>query len=125
MASILPFNQIVAGSTTITKADFVFGSGSAKFSGEDSAVTAANGLIHNFRSAEMIDASAELRGDQTAIDTGHPGTGAFAPVTAQVIKLQYQPAVGAAVDIAEINGTLSIEYDFSSGKSSCAIKGSV
>lgn len=130
MATILPFNQIKIGNTVVASpALFVAGSGSVTLNGEDQGVTTADGLVHNIRSALTVEASAELKGDQTALDTAYPatgGTGATAPALPQTIKLQYQgPSPAAAVDIATIEGIISVEHDFGSSKSSVSIKGSL
>ena len=128
MSLVLPFNQIKIGSSIVAGPDaFAYGSGNYSRKGEDSAVTTADARIHNMRSAQTHDGSCELRGDQTAIDTGYPGTSAPWPVLGGTITLQLVATRGAeGVDVAVINnGIISCEYDTKSGTTKVQIKGTV
>lgn len=73
MACTFPFNQVKRGSAVlIPPAAFVYGSGSISVKGDDSAVTTADGLIHNYRNAITPEASCEARGDYRSLDTAAP-----------------------------------------------------
>ena len=74
MAPVLPFDNASFGSTTVTAALFVNGSGTITLKGEDTATTTADNRIHNDRIAENFEASCELFGDQTSLDSA-AGTG--------------------------------------------------
>ncbi len=67
--SQLPFDNAVFGSTAVPATAFVHGSGSISLKGEDTATTTADGRIHNDRIAENYEASCELYGDQTSLDS--------------------------------------------------------
>jgi len=71
MASVLPFdNMTIAGAGhVVAAADFVRGSGHYVSSGNDVAVTTADGRIHNVRQSKTPSASCELYGDQTDISS--------------------------------------------------------
>ena len=75
MASVLPFNQILVDGVEVAgPEDFVYGSGELTLSGEDSAVTTADGMIHNCRTALTPSASCELLGDKRSKETAAPST---------------------------------------------------
>ncbi len=67
--SVLPFDNAVIGSTPVPAAAFVHGSGTITLKGEDTATTTADNRIHNDRIAENFEASCELYGDQTSLDS--------------------------------------------------------
>ena len=69
MASVLPFDNAVFGGVAVGADEFVHGSGSITLKGEDSAVTCADGRIHNDRIAENFEASCELYGDRTDLNS--------------------------------------------------------
>ena len=69
MASVLPFNKVTIGSSTIDKVDFVSGSGNLTKKGHDKAVTTADGRIHNVREKINRDAKFDAYGDQTALNS--------------------------------------------------------
>jgi len=126
MACVLPFNNIVIGATTIGPDAFVYGSGQLQLAGQDSAVTTADGMIHNFRSSLTPSSSFELRGDQRAKDTGAPGTwsGQTWASLPGTITLGYVASRGAtATTVKSFTGIISVEYDSSTNKSSVQISG--
>ena len=69
MASVLPFDNAVLGGVEVGADEFVHGSGSINLKGEDSAVTTADGRIHNDRLAENFEGSCELYGDRTDLNS--------------------------------------------------------
>ena len=128
MSVMLPFNQISIEGTPIAEpADFAYGAGKYSKAGADSAVTTADGRIHNFRSAQSIEASCELLGDMTAHDTGYPGTAAPWPTLPVTVLLERMKTAGdeSPDEISEFEGILSMDYDSQSNKTSVTIKGIV
>ncbi len=129
MSCILPFNQIKSGSTVIASpADFVYGTGRLELKGEDSAVTTADGLIHNYRSAVTYSGSCEVRGDKRlALDTGAPASlsGQTWPTLETPLTLEYVSARSAEpVTVKTFGGLISVEYDSDLNKSTVTITGS-
>lgn len=127
MATRLPFNQILLdGAVVAGPEDFVYGTGSLLLAGQDSAVTTADGMIHNYRSALTPSASCNLRGDKRLKDSGAPGDWDEQtwPAMSGTVKLQYVPARGeTATDVAEFSGLIGVEYDSSNNQSSVNIAG--
>ena len=123
MATVLPFNKIILDNVVIAGPDdFIYGSGRLTLKGEDSAVTTADGKIHNYRSALSPEASVELRGNKCAKATGQTEKW---PTAGGAIKLQLASSLSDAspVDVAEFNGIISVEYDAEQNKSTVSITG--
>lgn len=131
MASVLPFNQILVGSSTLAAPDaFVYGTGSITMRGEDNAVTTADGKIHNYRAACSYEARCELRGDlRTSADTGDAAsggvdTGVAWPTLGGTIKLQLVPSRGGTpADIISFGAVVSAEYDAERNTTSVTMTG--
>jgi hypothetical protein len=129
MSSILPFNQIKSGSSVIASpADFVYGTGRLELKGEDNAVTTADGLIHNYRSAVAYSGSCEVRGDKRlALDTAAPATssGQTWPSLETSLTFEYVSSRTAdPVTVLSFSGLISVEYDSDLNKSTINITGS-
>lgn len=75
MATLLRFDSVDIGGTTITSDDFVSGSGRISYVGDDVAVTTANGQIHNDRRAKNFRAEFQMYGDGKAFETVAPSFG--------------------------------------------------
>lgn len=127
MACVLPFNQItIDGTVVASPADFIYGSGSLTLTGQDSAVTTADGQIHNYRAALTPSARCEFRGDARKKDTGAPETwtGQTWPTLSGTVKLEYVASRGAnATTVRTFSGLVSCEYDSSQNKTSATITG--
>ena len=125
MASVLPFNQILLDGVELAgPEDFV----ELTLAGEDSAVTTADAMIHNFRSAVTPSATCELLGDKRSKEQGAPSTfltGQSWPEVGGTVVLKYVPSRGGtATTVYTINGALlGIEYNASDNKSSVNISG--
>ena len=130
MSCVLPFNQISVGLSVIASpADFIYGTGELTLNGDDSAVTTADGQIHNYRSALTPGASCEVRGDKRlALDTAAPASssGQTWPALASTLTLEYVSARSAeAVTVKQFDGLISVEYDTQQNKSTITITGSI
>ena len=73
--AILRFNRVEIDGTTISTAEFVSGSGRLNYVGDDSAVTTADGRVHNVRRARNYRAAFNMYGDGIAFATEAPGLG--------------------------------------------------
>ena len=122
MATVLPFNSISVGGTQIAGPDdFIYGSGRLSLKGEDSAVTTADGKIHNFRSALSPEGSCELRGDKRSVGTGESTKW---PTMGTTVTFGYVASRGAsATTVYECSAILSPEYDAEQNKTTVSIKG--
>ena len=127
MACQLPFNQIsINGAVVAGPDDFIYGTGQLQLTGQDSAVTTADGRIHNYRSALTPSANCEFRGDARAKDSGAPAEwdGTTWPALAGLILLQYVASRGATpVTVRQFQGLVSGEYDSNENKTSMNISG--
>jgi hypothetical protein len=110
MASVLPFDNAVFGSTPVSASEFVHGSGSITLKGEDTNTTTADGRIHNDRIAENFEASCELRGDKTSLDSP-AGTGE---------PIVFKAGTGT---VLSGNGIVSAEYSKEKNTTSLSING--
>jgi len=111
MASILPFDNAVLGSTTITTALMVAGSGSASETGSDKSTTTADGRIHYDREKINSSASLEAIGDYTDATTA-AGLG----VTCTLLDDEAEVKTGTGLVTAVYNASskttsFSITYD--------------
>lgn len=125
MASVFPFNYIAVGGVKVAgPEDFIYGSGTITMTGEDSANTTADGLIHNFRSALTPSAVAELKGDKRSVDTGHPEDDQPWPVMAGTILLGLvEERDDEPVEVKSFDGIISVEYDSDTNRSSLTMTG--
>ena len=127
MACQLPFNQITIGGTLVAGPDdFIYGTGQLQLQGQDSAVTTADGRIHNYRSALTPTASCEFRGDARARETGAPDgwDGQTWPTLSGLVKLEYVASRGAApTTVRQFQGIVSGEYDSNENKTTMNING--
>lgn len=126
MACTFPFNQIRSGSDVLVGPDaFVYGSGTITLRGEDSAVTTADGLIHNYRSAITPEAQCDVRGDRRALDTGAPDSeGRVWPSLSGTLTFELVASRGASPTVIhEFPGIVSVEYDSRENRSSISIQG--
>jgi hypothetical protein len=127
MACVLPFNQIsIDGVVVASPSDFIYGSGSLTLSGQDSAITTADGQIHNYRAALTPSARCEFRGDARSKDTGAPASwdGQTWPCLSGTVKLEYIAKRGeAATVVRTFAGLVSCEYDSNQNKTSANITG--
>ncbi len=123
----LPFNQITVDDVVVASpSDFIYGTGTLQLTGQDSAVTTADGRIHNYRSALTPSASCEFKGDARQKDTGAPASwdGQTWPSLSGVVKLEYVASRGASpVTIRQFPGLVSCEYDSGQNKTSASISG--
>ena len=127
MACQLPFNIIKVGSTTIAgPKDFIYGSGSLSLKGDDSAVTTADGRIHNFRNALTPEASCEVRGDKRSVGTAYPdGDAASWPELAKSVTLAHVDSRdGTETEVKTFSAIVAAEYDTRENKTSLTLKGS-
>jgi hypothetical protein len=83
MANVLPFSTATLGGTSITAAEFVYGSGRLTYNGTDGQVTLANGLIRHVRKNIVYAGACELYGDKTSLNTaaGLSASQVVGPVT--------------------------------------------
>lgn len=127
MATRLPFNQIkLDGVLVAGPEDFVYGSGTCQLTGQDSAVTTADGMIHNYRSALTPSGSCNLRGDKRSRDSAAPASwdGQTWPAMSGQVTLEHVAARGtAATEVASFSGLIAVEYDSSNNQSSVNITG--
>lgn len=134
MACTFPFNVIKKGAagTTFANAtqivgpeDFIYGTGTINLKGDDSAVTTADGLIHNYRNAITPDAQADVRGDKRSLDTAAPDSNDNVwPALGDTLFLGYQATRGGTVtEIASFQGIISVEFDTKENKSTLSITG--
>lgn len=110
MSSVLPFDNASLGAVDVPADEFVHGSGSITLKGEDSAVTTADGRIHNDRIAENFEGACELYGDRTDLDSP-AGVGAAAVFKA-----------GATTILSGV-GIVSAEYSKDKNTTSISITG--
>ena len=127
MACVLPFNHLAVDDVIIASpADFVYGSGTLNLTGQDSAVTTADGQIHNYRSSLTPEASCEVRGDVRNRDTGSPTTwdGQTWPTLSGKVTLSLVSSRNAnPVPIKTFAGMISVQFDSATNKSSLSISG--
>ena len=135
MGCTFPFNVVKKGAagTTFANAtqivgpeDFIYGTGTINIKGDDSAVTTADGLIHNYRNALTPDAQCDVRGDKRSLDTAAPDAtdDTVWPAIGEKLFLGYQATRGGTVtEIASFQGIISVEYDTKENKSSISIQG--
>lgn len=127
MACRLPFNQITIDGTKVAgPEDFIYGTGTLTLTGQDSAVTTADGMIHNYRAALTPSANCEFRGDARAKETGAPATwdAQTWPTLSGAVKLEYVPARGQeATTVREFQGLIAGEYDSNQNKTTINING--
>lgn len=69
MATMLRFDSAKIDGTSVTTAEFVSGSGRITYTGDDVAVTTADGKIHNDRRAKTFSAEFQMYGDGKAFET--------------------------------------------------------
>lgn len=128
MACVLPFNAIEVNGTVIAgPADFEYGSGSLELAGDDTAITTADGRIHNYRSSMTPSASCALRGDKRSAETAYAsGANATWPSPPQSVKLYLYDSLNDSTptEIWSGNGVVSIEYDTQANRSSVTITAS-
>lgn len=127
MACRLPFNQITVGGTKVAgPEDFIYGTGSLTLTGQDSAVTTADGMVHNYRAALTPSATCEFRGDARLKETGAPASwdAAAWPELSGTVKLEYVASRGgAATTVRTFQGLVAAEYDSSQNKTTVNITG--
>lgn len=127
MASILPFNSITIGGVEVAGPDaFVYGSGRLNCRGEDSAVTTANGMIHNYRNAVQYESTVELKGNFMPKETAAPVAldGQAWPQLAAVVSLGYvSDRGGVAAEVKSFSALMTVEYDSETDKSTVTISG--
>jgi hypothetical protein len=110
MATVLPFDKVVAGATTIDTDEFVSGRGMLSLKGDDGAVTTADGRIHNFRRTVVPETSFECHGDKSAMN-GVAGLGVSIAVSR------------GATAIKSFTGIVSAKYSETSETTAVTIKG--
>ena len=134
MACVLPFNAIEVGGTSSVGSgteiagpdEFEYGSGSLELAGDDTAITTADGRIHNYRSAMTPSASCSLRGDKRANETAYAsGDNATWPSPPQLVKLLYYASrTATAIVVKSFQAIIGVEYDTQANRSSVTINGS-
>lgn len=123
MATVLPFNKITIGGTLVAGPDdFIYGTGNLKLKGEDTAVTTADGKIHNYRSALSPEATVEVRGNKCAKSTGQTEKWPTAGGTI-VLALASSLSDASPTEVASFSGIISAEYDGEQNKTTLTIKG--
>lgn len=75
MATYLRFDNVSIDGTAIATSSFVSHSGRLTLTGDDGAVSTADGRIHNFRRMVNKRGECTLYGDQTAYETAGPSLG--------------------------------------------------
>jgi len=127
MVSVLPFNHIKLDGVEVAGPDaFVHGTGRLTARGEDSAVTTADGQIHNFRSAMQYEAAAEIKGNAMPKETASPATldGQGWPQLAGTVSLGYVATRGGEpTELKSFSGIITVEYDSETDKSTLSIAG--
>ncbi len=73
--AILRFDSVQIDGTTITDHEFVSGSGKINYTGDDTAVTTADGRVHNTRRAKNSSAEFSMYGNGMSFKTLAPGLG--------------------------------------------------
>jgi hypothetical protein len=115
MANTLPFDSFMIGSEAFEPEDVVYGSGSYNPELQKTAVTTADGYIHNIVTSIGNAASVQVYGDVTET------LQADAPSLSQ--NIVFYVGTTSGVSIADFYGTLSVEYDESSRISTITITG--
>lgn len=122
MATVLPFNNITIGGVQVAGPDdFIYGTGRINLKGEDTAVTTADGKIHNYRTALSPEGSVEVRGNKCAKATGQTEKW---PTAGGALVLGFVSSSGATpTEVASFSGIISAEYDGEQNKTTLTIKG--
>jgi hypothetical protein len=127
MASVLPFNNIKIGGVQVAGPDeFSYGTGRVTKRGEDNALSTADGLIHNFRTAVQYEGSCELKGSFLEKETASPASldGQGWPQLAAQVELGYVSARGGeAAAVAAFPAIIAVEYDSENDKSTVTFAG--
>jgi len=110
MASELRFDNCVLGSTTVTTAEFLSGSGRIMLAGDDESNTTADGRIHWNRRKVNPSAECALYGDKTTVESA-VGLGVVSTFkrTTSTVK--------------SFTGTVAAVYDVSQGTTRISVKG--
>lgn len=112
MSCQLPFNTIsVADGGSAGPSQFSYGTGALRLTGQDNAVTTADGKIHNYRAALNPSASCQLCGDRRSLDNS-------APSLPKVVTLSLD-----STTIYSFPGIVSVEYDSNTNVSNVNISG--
>jgi len=109
MATQLRFDNMTIDGTAIAVASFVSHSGRITLTGDDGAVSTADGKIHNFRRAINFRAEAEYYGDARAFETDGPGLGVTVGFLRAAAGLDIFPD-GTDV-VSTITALVDVEYD--------------
>lgn len=111
MASILAFNKLTIGSTTITNEEFVSGSGTLEVKPTDKTVNTADGKIHHWRISRSFECSARVHGDKRSL----------ASAMGEAVKIT---VFSGTTQIVEFDGLVSVSLESDPDVSSLTITGS-
>jgi len=127
MASLFPFNHIKINDVEIAGPDrFIYGTGRMTVNGEDSALTTADGLIHNYRNAVQHEGACEIRGNFMDQETAAPVTlnGQGWPQLSATVTLGHVSTRGGEPAVLKsFDGIVTVEYDSENDKSTVTISG--
>ena len=108
MATQLRFDNMTIDGTAIAAASFVSNSGRITLTGDDGAVSTADGKIQNFRRALNFRAEAEYYGNAQAYETDGPGLGKTVAFLRGTNALTIFPS-GTSV-VSTVTAIVSSEY---------------